>query len=82
MDAHASVTHIDNKKDPTPTLPGIFLGFHHLDGEIHIVENGAWEKCPSQGNPSTSCVGGNMPNILGGYAGDHLGPYDGVMMRC
>jgi hypothetical protein len=40
------VTHINNKKDPIPTVPGIFLGFHHPSGEIHQQDSGEWDACP------------------------------------
>ena len=40
------VAHVNNKKDPTPIVPGIFLGYHHPLGEIHIQHSGAWYDCP------------------------------------
>jgi hypothetical protein len=40
------VTHINNKEDPIPILPGRFLGFHHPSGEVHIQDSGAWDACP------------------------------------
>jgi predicted lipase len=40
------VTHVNNEEDPIPTVPGIFLGFHHPSGEIHIQDSGAWDSCP------------------------------------
>ena len=40
------VTHVNNQEDPVPTLPGRFLGFHHVSGEIHIQDSGAWDNCP------------------------------------
>ena len=43
-----SVTHINNKKDDVPILPGRFLGFHHPSGEVHIDEAGAWLACPGR----------------------------------
>ena len=42
----SAVTHINNKKDDVPILPGRFLGFHHPSGEVHIDEAGAWLACP------------------------------------
>ncbi|EIW78156.1 alpha beta-hydrolase [Coniophora puteana RWD-64-598 SS2] len=32
---------INNVRDPIPTLPGEFLGFSHVQGEIHIVSDSA-----------------------------------------
>ena len=46
VDAHLALTHINNKEDPIPTVPGMFLGFHHPAGEIHIQDSGAWDACP------------------------------------
>ena len=37
-----SITHINNKEDFVPILPGRFLGFHHPSGEVHIQDSGAW----------------------------------------
>lgn len=47
VDAHVTnLSHINNKKDPVPILPGEFLGFHHPSGEIHIQSDGSWDSCP------------------------------------
>ena len=40
------VTHVNNREDPIPTVPGIGLGFHHPSGEIHIQDSGTWDVCP------------------------------------
>ena len=40
------VTHVNNKEDPIPIVPDMFLGFHHPSGEIHILDSGAWGVCP------------------------------------
>ncbi len=42
------VTHINNKEDIVPILPGRFLGYHHPSGEIHIVDSGSWLSCPGE----------------------------------
>ncbi|KAJ7226953.1 lipase, partial [Mycena pura] len=78
----STVTHINNKEDIVPILPGRFLGFHHPTGEIHIQDSGAWDVCPGEDNTSTLCSTGDVPNILDGESGDHQGPYDGVEMNC
>ena len=41
-------THVNNREDWIPIVPGIFLGigFHHPSGEIHIQDSGAWIACP------------------------------------
>jgi len=76
------VTHINNKEDLVPILPGMFLGFHHPTGEIHIQDSGAWDACPGMDNPSKLCTTGDVPNIFEGDESDHDGPYDGVEMGC
>ncbi|KAF7357020.1 Lipase [Mycena venus] len=77
-----TVTHINNKEDIVPILPGMFLGFHHPTGEVHIEDSGAWDSCPGQDNESDLCSTGDVPNILEGNESDHDGPYDGVEMGC
>ncbi|KAJ7291065.1 lipase [Mycena rebaudengoi] len=76
------VTHINNKEDLVPILPGRFLGFHHPTGEIHIQDSGAWDVCPGQDNTNSLCTTGDVSNIFEGESGDHAGPYDGVRMGC
>ncbi|EPT01111.1 hypothetical protein FOMPIDRAFT_1023431 [Fomitopsis schrenkii] len=77
-----SITHINNKKDPVPILPGRFLGFRHPSGEVHIRDSGAWAACPGQDNDSAGCTVGDVPSVFKGRGSDHDGPYDGVTMRC
>lgn len=79
------VTHINNKKDPIPTVPGRFMGFAHPAGEVHIQEeeenSGTWVACLGQDNPSQQCIVGDVPDMLQGDIVDHMGPYDdGVYM--
>ena len=50
LDGGTGLTRITNKKDPIPTTPGMFLGFHHPSGEIHIEDNNAWDACPGKSN--------------------------------
>ncbi|KZV71554.1 lipase [Peniophora sp. CONT] len=80
VDSTQSVTHINNKEDPVPILPGMFLGYHHPSGEIHIQDSGEWDSCPGQDNDSDLCTTGDVPNIFDGETSDHDGPYSGVMM--
>lgn len=82
VDAHVSLTHINNKEDPIPTVPGMFLGFVHPSGEVHITDANAWEACPGQDNPSTQCIVGDVPEVWDGDESDHDGPYDGITMGC
>jgi hypothetical protein len=82
VDAHAHLTHINNKEDPIPILPGRFLGFHHPSGEVHIQDSGEWDRCPGQDNTDSLCSTGDVPSIFEGNTSDHDGPYDGVEMGC
>ncbi|TEB21996.1 lipase [Coprinellus micaceus] len=80
VNARAEMNRIDNQDDPVPILPGRFLGFSHTEGEVHIVNSGAWKNCPGQDNTDAECTIGYVPNVLSGDAGDHGGPYDGVSL--
>ncbi|KAF8637491.1 hypothetical protein AX17_002795 [Amanita inopinata Kibby_2008] len=80
VDAHVHLTHVNNKKDPVPTVPGRFMGYVHPAGEVHITETGPWENCPGQDNPSKLCIVGDVPIILEGNVKDHIGPYNGIYM--
>ena len=81
--ATATVTHINNKKDPIPIVPGRFMGFAHPAGEVHIQDNSgnSWVSCPGHDNPSQLCSVGDVPNLIRSNILDHLGPYDdGIFM--
>ncbi|KZP12702.1 alpha/beta-hydrolase [Athelia psychrophila] len=80
VDAHITLTHINNEEDIVPIVPGRGLGFVHPSGEVHIEDSGEWASCPGQDNPSTSCIVGDVPNIFDGDVSNHDGPYGGVTM--
>ncbi|THH17777.1 hypothetical protein EW146_g3109 [Bondarzewia mesenterica] len=82
VDANLHLTHINNKEDPVPIIPGIFLGFVHPAGEVHIMDDNLWVSCPGQDNPSKECIVGDEPSLLNSDESDHDGPYDGVEMGC
>lgn len=84
VDSHLGghVTHINNREDPIPIVPGRFLGFQHVSGEVHITDSGTWESCPGQDNTSTQCIVGDVPTIFDGDESDHDGPYSGIEMGC
>jgi len=82
VDANLHLTHINNRKDPVPIVPGRLLDFVHPSGEVHIEDSGEWAACPGQDNPSTQCIVGDVPEILDGSVSDHLGPYNGITMGC
>jgi hypothetical protein len=77
-----TVTHINNKKDPIAIVPGLFLGFAHPAGEVHIQDSdNSWVSCPGHDNPSQLCSVGDVPNVIQSNILDHLGPYDdGIFM--
>jgi len=81
VDTHANLTHINNKEDPVPTLPPVFLGYVHPSGEIHIEDSEAWDECAGQDNPSALCSTGDV-SILNFNLNNHDGPYDGVTIGC
>ncbi|KAM5544646.1 hypothetical protein V8D89_001544 [Ganoderma adspersum] len=76
------VTHVNNKEDIIPILPGKFLGYHHPSGELHIQDSNAWLSCPGQDNSNKECIVGDVSNIFEGDESDHDGPYDGITMGC
>ena len=80
VDANTTLTHINNMEDPVPILPGMFLGYHHPAGELHIQDSGVWTECPGQDNPSTMCIVGDVPTIFQSNESDHDGPYNGIEM--
>ncbi|KAF8586046.1 lipase [Ramaria rubella] len=83
LDAHfPDLTHINNKEDVVPILPGEFLGFQHPHGEIHINDSGAWDACAGDDNDSDLCSTGDVPNIFEGDTSDHNGPFNGITMGC
>ena len=70
---------INNKKDPVPTLPYEFLGFHHPHGEIHIVGPGEAYSCPGDDDATDSqCTISQVPTALQSNIDDHTGPYEGT----
>ena len=81
--AIATVTHINNKKDPIAIIPGRFMGFGHPAGEVHIQDDpgNSWVACPGHDNPSPLCSVGDVPNVIQSNLLDHIGPYDdGIFM--
>ncbi|KAG9313250.1 Alpha/Beta hydrolase protein [Chiua virens] len=77
VDGNLNLTHVNNLKDPIPIMPGMFMGFVHPAGEVHITDSSEWVACPGQDNPSTQCIVGDVPNIFEGDEKNHDGPYNG-----
>ncbi|KAL1746148.1 alpha/beta-hydrolase [Schizophyllum fasciatum] len=76
-----SFKRVDNKHDLIPILPGRGLGSAHPEGEIHIVDESTWVKCPGNDDADDEdCTIKTVPNVFDGDIGDHLGPYNGVTL--
>ncbi|KAF8345923.1 Alpha/Beta hydrolase protein [Amanita rubescens] len=72
---------VNNKRDPTPIVPGLFFGFSHPHGEIHIVSPQKVVACSGDDDATDpDCTMSTVPTILSGNIFDHLGPYDGIFM--
>lgn len=71
-----TVTHVNNREDPVPTVPPLPLDFVHPAGEVHILNAGMWVACPGQDNPSVLCSVGATALAPLGNIFDHFGPYD------
>ncbi|KAF9528908.1 Alpha/Beta hydrolase protein [Crepidotus variabilis] len=82
VNSNANLTHINNKEDPIPTVPGMFLGYHQPQGERHIEDNNSWVSCPGDDNSSTMCSTGDVPTIFEAKLSDHDGPYNAITMGC
>ena len=80
MDAHVNLTHINNRRDFVPVIPGEFLGYRHPSGEIHIEDSGEWIHCSGQDNRSIECIAGAVFDVFEGVESDHDGPYNGIEM--
>ncbi|KAF9563620.1 alpha/beta-hydrolase [Agrocybe pediades] len=80
IDNNVQVDHVNNKEDLVPTLPGLFLGFHHPQGEKHIVDDLSWVDCTGEDNTDSRCTTGDVSNVFEGKIADHDGPYDVVTM--
>lgn len=57
------ITRIINQKDPVGIVPGQFLGYEHVAGEIHITDGG-WVKCAGNDNPSKLCATGDTASVF------------------
>ncbi|KAF8887328.1 Alpha/Beta hydrolase protein [Infundibulicybe gibba] len=60
VDAHVSLTHINNRLPPS-------------SGEVHIQDSGVWSLCPGQDNTSTQCIVGDISDHDGPYDGVEMG---------
>jgi hypothetical protein len=48
VDQYLHFTHINNKQDSVPILPGQSLGYVHPSGEVHIADSGEWNSCQGE----------------------------------
>ncbi|KIJ64648.1 hypothetical protein HYDPIDRAFT_181861 [Hydnomerulius pinastri MD-312] len=70
---------INNEEDIIPIVPGRFLGFSHVMGEVHIIKPNDAVECPGDDDATDSqCTIMTVPNIFEGDILDHLGPYQGI----
>ncbi|KAG2037817.1 Alpha/Beta hydrolase protein [Suillus americanus] len=70
---------INNMKDIIPIVPGRFMGFSHVQGEVHIVSDGYAVECPGNDDATDAlCTIRSVPDILVGNILNHLGPYQGI----
>ncbi|KZV67042.1 alpha/beta-hydrolase [Peniophora sp. CONT] len=75
------ITRIINHQDPVGIVPGQFLGYEHVAGEIYVTDAG-WVKCAGNDNPSKQCATGDTTSVFDAEAENHNGPFDGVRMGC
>ncbi|KAJ8502579.1 hypothetical protein ONZ45_g11632 [Pleurotus djamor] len=69
---------INHGRDVVPIVPGRFLGYMHLKGEIHVMRNGTTVGCPGNDNTEDEqCHIKSVPNLVKGNIAHHLGPYPG-----
>lgn len=75
---------MNNEADVVPIVPGRFLGFGQVHGEVHLVSPGNAVACSGDDDATdASCTISTVPsiplvpvtNIL-----DHLGPYEGISL--
>lgn len=74
LDKEVGVTFLTNQNDPVPTVPPLFLGFQHPQGEFHIVDDkleNSVISCPGQDNEN--CATGS--SLLEASVANHKGPY-------
>ncbi|KAH7885279.1 Alpha/Beta hydrolase protein [Phlebopus sp. FC_14] len=70
---------VNNQKDVVPIVPGRFLGFSHVQGEVHLISPNNAVECPGDDDATDpDCTIMTVPNILDGNILDHLGPYQGI----
>ncbi|KAI6030939.1 Alpha/Beta hydrolase protein [Pisolithus orientalis] len=65
--------------DPIPIVPGIFMGFSHVHGEVHITEPNYAVSCPGNDDATdANCTIMTVPNVFDSNMLNHLGPYQGI----
>ncbi|KAI0345760.1 alpha/beta-hydrolase [Trametopsis cervina] len=70
---------VNHDHDPIPIVPGRFLGFSHVHGEVHLSDNGPAVACLGDDDSTDSqCSIKAVPNIIESNILDHLGPYEGI----
>ena len=72
---------VNHESDPIPIVPGRFLGFSHVHGEVHLVDGApnVGYACPGDDDATDAqCTISSVPNIFESDILDHLGPYQGI----
>ncbi|KAG1745926.1 Alpha/Beta hydrolase protein [Suillus paluster] len=70
---------INNEKDIVPIVPGRFMGFSHVQGEVHIISPADAVECPGDDDATDArCTISTVPDIFEGDILNHLGPYQGI----
>ncbi|KAF7309482.1 Lipase-3 domain-containing protein [Mycena indigotica] len=73
LDKEVGVTFMTNQNDPVPTVPPLFLGFQHPQGEIHITDDSQKNFIKCAGQDNENCATGN--SLLSVSVSNHKGPY-------
>ncbi|KAF9241189.1 Alpha/Beta hydrolase protein [Melanogaster broomeanus] len=70
---------VNNEHDVVPIVPGRFMGFSHVMGEVHIIQPNNAVECPGNDDATDpQCTIMTVPDVLVGNIVDHLGPYQGI----
>jgi len=71
---------VNHNLDPIPIVPGRWMGYSHVAGEIHIDGSNGWNSCSGNDSTERGCTIYNVPNIFVSDILDHLGAYQNVYL--
>lgn len=72
------VAFVQNRNDLVAIMPGRFMGYKQISGEVHITDDGVWNRCSGQDNEADGCAIAATPNIFKADFVKHFGPYNGI----